>query len=55
MNITCCRDCKPPKRYPGCGANCAEYKEQKKNLEDEKAERMKFIERQRWNGVFRGR
>lgn len=33
MVITCCKDCVPPKRYPGCGAHCKEYKEQKKQLE----------------------
>ena len=27
--INCCKDCKPPKRYPGCGANCKEYKDEK--------------------------
>ena len=36
MNITCCKDCIPPKRYPGCGANCEEYKKQKAELEEEK-------------------
>jgi len=23
--IECCFGCKPPKRYPGCGAKCPEY------------------------------
>lgn len=27
--IECCKDCKPPKRYPGCGSHCKEYKEEK--------------------------
>ena len=30
--IECCFGCKPPKRYPGCGAKCKEYKEQKAKL-----------------------
>lgn len=35
--ITCCKDCVPPKRYPGCGANCKKYKEEKEEhkLENE--------------------
>ena len=30
--ITCCKDCVPPKRYPGCGGHCPEYKKQKAKL-----------------------
>ena len=36
MKITCCKDCVPPKRYPGCGIDCEEYKAQKAKLEEEK-------------------
>lgn len=25
MMIRCCKNCVPPKRYPGCGAKCPEY------------------------------
>ncbi len=35
MSIKCCKDCVPPKRYPGCGANCPEYKEERKQLDKE--------------------
>ena len=28
-SINCCKDCKPPKRYPGCGDHCQEYKDEK--------------------------
>lgn len=27
--IDCCRHCVPPKRYPGCGDHCDEYKKKK--------------------------
>mgnify|MGYP003290386388 CR=1 FL=1 len=30
--IICCKDCKPPKRYPGCGDHCKEYKKEKIKL-----------------------
>lgn len=32
-SIKCCRECKPPKRYPGCGAKCEEYIQEKAQLE----------------------
>ena len=38
--INCCKGCVPPKRFPGCGAKCAEYIRQKKELEEEKAARL---------------
>jgi hypothetical protein len=25
MPIECCKDCKAPKRYPGCHGSCPEY------------------------------
>lgn len=25
MAIKCCKNCVPPKRYPGCGATCPDY------------------------------
>ena len=28
-NICPCKGCEPPKRYPGCGGKCPEYKEWK--------------------------
>ena len=31
-HIECCKDCKPPKRYPGCGDHCKEYQEEKAKL-----------------------
>lgn len=27
--IICCKECKPPKRYPGCHGQCPEYLAQK--------------------------
>lgn len=27
--IKCCFGCVPPKRYPGCGDRCEEYKKEK--------------------------
>lgn len=32
--ITCCRNCKPPKRNEGCHATCEEYQQQKKAREE---------------------
>ena len=38
--IQCCRHCVPPKRYPGCGGHCEEYKKEKaKYLEDKERDR----------------
>ena len=42
--IGCCKDCKPPKRYPGCGEHCPEYKAEKAEhiaTEQRKKEYMK--------------
>jgi hypothetical protein len=37
--VKCCNGCVPPKRYPGCGDHCKEYKEEKaKYLADKKKE-----------------
>lgn len=36
-HIECCKDCKPPKRYPGCGDHCKEYKEEKAKLKEQMA------------------
>lgn len=33
--IDCCRDCED--RYPGCGATCKEYKDQRAELDATKA------------------
>lgn len=39
-SIKCCKDCKPPKRYPGCGDHCPEYKKEKaKYLADKQKEK----------------
>ncbi len=38
--IECCNGCVPPKRYPGCGGTCKEYKEEKaKYLKDKQKEK----------------
>lgn len=45
--IECCKDCKPPKRYPGCGDHCKEYKEEKaeikRQMEEYKAKQQPAI------------
>lgn len=37
MAIKCCKDCVPPKRYPGCHSHCPEYIEEKAEYERLKA------------------
>lgn len=38
--IKCCKGCVAPKRYPGCGSHCKEYKEEKaKYLADKQREK----------------
>jgi hypothetical protein len=34
--IRCCKDCKAPKRHPGCHATCPEYIEQKEKHEQDR-------------------
>lgn len=36
MGIKCCKDCVPPKRYPGCHSTCSEYLSEKKEYEEQK-------------------
>jgi hypothetical protein len=38
MAIVCCKDCKPPKRFPGCHDHCPEYLAQKAEHDRIKAE-----------------
>lgn len=41
-HIKCCNGCIPPKRYPGCGEKCKEYKEEKAEyLANKKREKEK--------------
>lgn len=35
MTIDCCKKCVPPKRHPKCHADCPEYQEQRKALDEE--------------------
>ena len=37
MAIKCCRNCVPPKRYPGCHDKCNKYLEEKAKWEEAKA------------------
>ncbi len=37
FQIKCCHGCVAPKRYPGCGDHCKEYKEEKAELARQKA------------------
>ena len=34
----CCIKCKPPKRYPGCSANCPDYKKDRAKFDEYKAQ-----------------
>ena len=44
--ITCCKDCVPPERYPGCSDHCNKYKQQKAAFERRKAEcRQQSVQR----------
>lgn len=42
--IKCCKDCKPPKRYPGCGGKCKEYKEEKAKYLAEKKKEKEYLD-----------
>lgn len=35
--IQCCFGCTPPRRYPGCGSHCEEYKAEKAALAEQQA------------------
>jgi hypothetical protein len=41
MSIISCKDCKPPKRYPGCHDHCPEYLAEKAEHDKCKAEEYK--------------
>ena len=48
-----CKDCKPPKRHPGCHVECKEYKawkaeheERKQKIKDEQNKQRMFDETQ---------
>ena len=43
-HIECCFNCKPPKRYPGCGDHCPEYKEEKAKLAADKQREKEYLE-----------
>ena len=55
MGIKCCRDCVAPKRYPGCGDHCPEYKAEKaKDQAAKQAEAVRQgITSQKYDGVYR--
>lgn len=40
-HIKCCRGCVAPKRYPGCHDHCKEYKDERAQLDADKAEYYK--------------
>ena len=42
--IKCCKDCKPPKRYPGCGGKCKEYQEEKAKYLAEKQKAKEYLD-----------
>ena len=37
MAIICCRNCKPPKRHPGCHDHCEQYQKEKAEWDAEQA------------------
>lgn len=41
--VDCCKDCKPPKRYPGCGDHCEEYKKQKAKYSADKKREKEYL------------
>ena len=45
--IDCCHKCKPPKRYPGCGDHCPEYKAAKAKHAEEKKREREYLETHR--------
>lgn len=36
LDYGCCKECKPPRRYPGCKTCCAEFAELDKKIKAEK-------------------
>ena len=36
MAITCCKNCVPPKRHPGCHGTCEQYLKEKAEYERQK-------------------
>jgi hypothetical protein len=49
MSIISCKDCKPPKRYPGCHDHCPEYLAQKAEHDRLMAEDYKKRQTQLWH------
>lgn len=45
--IKCCKDCVPPKRYPGCGANCKEYKDEKAEYAEKMRKEKEYVKNHR--------
>lgn len=41
--IKYCKDCKPPKRYPGCGSHCKEYKEEKAKYREDVRKEKEYL------------
>lgn len=46
LDYVCCKECKPPQRFPGCKTCCAEFAalDKKIRAEKEKIRKMKDIE-----------
>lgn len=47
MKISCCRNCVPPKRKPGCHDHCEEYQREKAERTERKANIDRQLERER--------
>ena len=43
MSITCCKDCVAPKRHIGCHEVCAEYLSEKKQHDEMKEKRYRWL------------
>ena len=41
--IKCCHKCVPPKRYPGCGAYCKEYNDEKAQYLADKQKEKEYL------------
>lgn len=38
FSIQCCQDCVPPKRHPACWGHCPDYKKERAEYDERKAE-----------------
>lgn len=48
-----CKECKPPKRYPGCHAHCEEGKAWDEKLQEEKEKIRKIKNKEKLIGEYK--